>query len=174
MKVMTKIILVLLILFLCVGCDQVTKRIAQTHLAPSQTFSYLGGVFLFHYTENKGAMLGLGAGLPEILRTWGLTLFNGVLLLGMFGFVVLSKEIALLGVLGCGLMIGGGISNILDRLMNDGAVVDFMNIGIGPLRTGVFNVADLAIMVGVGLIALWGFRLWRIEAGQKSGAKNEE
>ena len=39
-----------------------------------------------------------------------------------------------------------------------GAVVDFLNVGIGPLRTGVFNVADMAIMAGAGLLAMEGWR----------------
>jgi signal peptidase II len=48
------------------------------------------------------------------------------------------------------LFIAGGASNWFDRL-SEGRVVDFMNVGIGWLRTGVFNVADVAIMLGVAL-----------------------
>lgn len=47
------------------------------------------------------------------------------------------------------LIIGGGLSNLIDRIINQGAVIDFMNIGVGSLRTGIFNVADVAIMVGM-------------------------
>jgi signal peptidase II len=50
------------------------------------------------------------------------------------------------------LLVGGGASNWIDRLANEGRVVDFMILGIGSLRTGVFNVADVAIMVGAGLL----------------------
>ena len=51
----------------------------------------------------------------------------------------------------------GGASNLYDRALNNGAVVDFLNIGIGPLRTGIFNIADMAILFGAGLflIASW-------------------
>jgi signal peptidase II len=52
------------------------------------------------------------------------------------------------------LLVGGGLSNWYDRLVNDGRVVDFMVLGIGRLRTGVFNVADIAIMLGIGLMLL--------------------
>ena len=51
------------------------------------------------------------------------------------------------------LFLAGGASNWVDRLVH-GRVVDFLNLGIGPLRTGVFNVADVAIMAGLGLL-LW-------------------
>ena len=51
------------------------------------------------------------------------------------------------------LIIGGGLGNLIDRILNQGAVIDFMNIGIGPIRTGVFNVADLAILAGIFIFA---------------------
>ena len=43
------------------------------------------------------------------------------------------------------LILGGGLSNMWDRILHSGFVVDFMNLGIGSLRTGIFNVADMAI-----------------------------
>ena len=48
-------------------------------------------------------------------------------------------------------MFSGGVSNFIDRASNNGAVVDFLNIGIGPIRTGIFNIADVAIMFGFAL-----------------------
>ena len=59
--------------------------------------------------------------------------------------------------LGVALFVRGGVSNLLDRIIH-GAVVDFMNVGIGPLRTGIFNVADMAIMLGVGIVLLETFQ----------------
>jgi signal peptidase II len=55
----------------------------------------------------------------------------------------------------CGLVLflAGGLSNLADRLAI-GSVIDFLNVGIGPIRTGVFNVADVAIMAGVAMV-LW-------------------
>jgi signal peptidase II len=50
------------------------------------------------------------------------------------------------------LIFSGGISNFYDRASNNGAVIDFLNVGIGSLRTGIFNVADMAIMLGVFLL----------------------
>jgi signal peptidase II len=58
------------------------------------------------------------------------------------------------------LFIAGGTSNLLDRITY-GMVIDFMNVGIGPLRTGIFNVADMAIMLGAGMLALEGYRAER-------------
>ena len=52
------------------------------------------------------------------------------------------------------LIAGGGLGNLYDRLTNTGRVVDFLMVGMGSLRTGIFNVADLAITFGVGLFVL--------------------
>ena len=47
---------------------------------------------------------------------------------------------------------GGGLGNWLDRVMHDGAVTDFVSLGLGGLRTGIFNVADLAVVAGTLLL----------------------
>jgi signal peptidase II len=49
------------------------------------------------------------------------------------------------------LIASGGISNCIDRLTNDGRVTDFLSLGVGGLRTGIFNVAEMILMLGVGL-----------------------
>lgn len=57
-------------------------------------------------------------------------------------------------VVGLSLIASGGIGNWIDRLTNDGRVTDFLNVGIGSLRTGIFNVADMALVIGVALYFL--------------------
>jgi signal peptidase II len=56
--------------------------------------------------------------------------------------------------LGLALFVAGGLSNWIDRV-TQGRVVDFLNVGVGPIRTGVFNIADLAIMAGA-VAFVWG------------------
>ena len=51
-------------------------------------------------------------------------------------------------------MIGGGAGNLIDRIFNHGAVIDFLNLGVGTLRTGVFNAADMEIVAGITLLLL--------------------
>jgi signal peptidase II len=50
------------------------------------------------------------------------------------------------------LIFSGGISNLYDRVLNNDAVIDFLNVGIGSLRTGIFNVADMANMLSIFLL----------------------
>jgi signal peptidase II len=56
------------------------------------------------------------------------------------------------------LLIAGGVGNLIDRLVFSGRVTDFIHISIGPFRTGIFNVADVAGMVGAGLFFFQLFR----------------
>ncbi|PID99718.1 MAG: signal peptidase II, partial [Acidobacteria bacterium] len=51
-------------------------------------------------------------------------------------------------------VIGGGIGNLYDRIFNDGIVIDFMNFGIGSLRTGILNVADLSVTFGAVIFVI--------------------
>ncbi len=156
MKPVKKAIVIVLILFSCVGCDQVTKAIAQKNLATAPPIYLMGDLFRFQYIENTGAFLGMGGELPYAVRFWTLVVFVGIVLLGMLRFVWTSQEMSPMGIVGALLIIGGGFSNLLDRILKDGAVVDFMNIGIGKVRTGIFNLADLAIMIGLGVLLVWG------------------
>jgi signal peptidase II len=76
------------------------------------------------------------------------------MLFGMLAFLMSSGKLGRLHTVALALCIGGGLSNWVDRVLNDGRVVDFMILGLGPVRTGVFNVADIAIMLGLGLFLL--------------------
>jgi signal peptidase II len=135
-----------------VTLDQGTKILAQSHLKYAPTKKYLWDTFRFQYAENAGAFLGLGSNLPDIWRFWILTGVSGLLLFVLFIFLVRTKS-DLYTTVSLALILGGGVSNLLDRGFRDsGKVVDFMNMGIGSLRTGIFNIADMGIMAGVFMI----------------------
>jgi signal peptidase II len=54
-------------------------------------------------------------------------------------------------------VIGGGISNLLDRLIQDGGVTDFLSVGFGEFRTGIFNLADVYILLGSFILGYYIF-----------------
>jgi signal peptidase II len=151
-----RVLLIVVILFSCVGCDQVTKVTAQKYLASSQPISYFDDIFRLQYMENKGAFLSLGAALPEGLRFWLLIALTGIAVAGMLVFLLLKRSLRLSFVIAISFIIGGGVGNLIDRILNNGAVIDFMNIGVGRLRTGIFNIADLPIMIGIGMLMVIG------------------
>jgi signal peptidase II len=141
-----------IVLGLTVGCDQVTKQIARTELRTEPRQSFLADTFRLDYAENPGAFLGLGGTLPGSLQFWLLTIGVGGLLLAMLVYLLWSRNLHTAPSIGLAMMVAGGLSNWFDRLMNEGRVVDFLNLGIGSLRTGIFNVADVAIMAGAAVL----------------------
>ncbi len=158
---MLKRICVLLIMLVsCVGCDQVSKKAATQWLFGEPVRSYLGDSFRLLYAENTGAFLGMGSDWPDFVR-YGLftvmsTLAVGAALAWVVHRLIKTGSFRPHGqTVGAALLAAGGIGNLIDRVLRDGAVIDFMNMGIGSLRTGIFNVADVQIMLGLALFAFW-------------------
>lgn len=167
MSVIRRLGVIFVILVGCVGCDQSSKHAARLFLEGREPISMFGNALRFSYVENTGGFLGLGATLPVHWRT-GIFLGAAALVLGaLLAYVILKKDIGATTVLGVTLVVGGGLGNIIDRIANGGHVVDFLNVGVGPLRTGIFNVADMAVVLGV-LILMVAAGRWR-----GSGAEND-
>jgi signal peptidase II len=148
MSTVKRIFLVVFVLLSGVGCDQVTKAMAGLALTGGTGWSLLGDTVRLQLAHNRGAFLSLGASLPEGWRQGIFLVGVGGALLAVLGYVLFSKSLSPSATVGLSLILAGGAGNFLDRLRYDGVVVDFLNVGIGPLRTGIFNVADLAIVAG--------------------------
>ena len=150
------IIAVLLVVAGTIGCDRVTKHVAEETLTGLATQSYLADMVRLEYTRNAGAFLGLGADWPLLARIAVFMVGNGLLLVAL---VVAAVRLRWSGMalVGLAFFVAGGLSNLADRLTR-GAVTDFINVGLGPLRTGIFNVADVAIIVGAALVVLARYR----------------
>ncbi|GMU92798.1 MAG: lipoprotein signal peptidase [Candidatus Hydrogenedentota bacterium] len=147
-----KTVLVALIVLVTVGCDQATKHIANTSLDRDARIRVLGDFFVLQYATNTGAFLSLGANLPENVRFWLLTVFTGAVLLVLAYVLWSNPSLVLYDIIAMALLLSGGIGNLIDRSLRNGIVIDFMILSAGPLRTGVFNVADVAVMAGVFLL----------------------
>jgi signal peptidase II len=158
MQFSKRLLLILFVLVSCVGCDQATKSMAVSNLSESQIYSYLGDTLRLQLTYNQGAFLSLGASLPDALRRSIFTVGIGLLLIGALAFVLFSKSGTFSVVLAVSLFIAGGIGNLMDRICHDGFVVDFLNVGVGPLRTGIFNIADVAIVGGALVLFFFACR----------------
>ena len=142
------------LLVLSLGLDRATKLLAMAELQGRPRQSYLFGLFQLGYSENPGSFLSLGADLSDELRFWLLVVLLGALLAGMLGFALFSKRLQPLSLAGLALIVGGGLGNWFDRLLYGNVVVDFMIVGLGPIRSGIFNLADLFLELGIGLIVV--------------------
>jgi signal peptidase II len=147
-----RLALILVILIACIGLDQWTKQIAKQQLADGHVVTLLDGSIRLLLAKNYGTFLSLGASLPENVRNAATTIGVGLVLTVLFGYTLLTRAANPVIVSAMSMLIGGGLSNLLDRIVYGGYVVDFLNVGIGSLRTGIFNVADMFIMAGVVLM----------------------
>ena len=147
----------LLLLTLNFGCDQISKKIVRTEISDYEHISIIKDRFTLTKVENSGAFLSLGDNMPYIFRLIILTglplLFLGYGLYFLFAKrnLPMSMQIAL-----C-FLIGGGIGNLYDRIVH-GSVTDFMHMDFYLFQTGVFNFADISIMIGVGILLFQSIR----------------
>ncbi len=155
-----------LILGCTAGCDQTSKHLARARLNSLHSITLPGGVGELRLAENLGSFLSLGTSLPYQLRLALLTIGVGVGLLCLFVYLVISAPSSRMSFIGWGVVWAGGMSNLMDRTLRHGHVTDFIFISAGPLHTGIFNVADLTIVIGIAAIAL---DLWNRRHGRSSG-----
>jgi len=152
----------LLLLTLNFGCDQISKKIVRTEISDYEHISIIKDRFTLTKVENSGAFLSLGDNMPYIFRLIILTglplLFLGYGLYFLFAKrnLPMSMQIAL-----C-FLIGGGIGNLYDRIVH-GSVTDFMHMDFYLFQTGVFNFADISIMIGVGILLFQSIRSNRLK-----------
>ncbi len=149
----TRMVLAAIILAMCIGCDQATKRIATETLRGETPRSYLANMLRLEYSLNPGAFLSLGSSLSPSLRFWLFTVSNGVLLVAVGWYLVSRWDMRLTMFVALVSFLAGGSGNLLDRMLHEGMVTDFLILGIGPLSTGIFNVADVAITAGAVTVA---------------------
>jgi signal peptidase II len=155
MKTFRRGLLLCLLLSATAGCDRVTKHLAVTTLAGMPERSFLGDTVRLDYQENPGGFLSAGAGWRPGIRAAVFQIANGAFLLAILVLAV-RHQWSRLGFVGLMLFVGGGLSNLIDRVAM-GTVIDFLNVGVGQWRTGIFNIADVAIMLGVALL-MWEAR----------------
>ncbi len=153
MQLGTRLFTIILVSVSCVGCDQAAKFVASEHLPKNGMDSYFYDLVRLGYVENSGAFLGLGDSLSNELRFGIFVVSVGVLLLGLLFYLITNSKLNFYSVVALSLLFSGGISNFYDRLTNNGVVVDFLNVGFGLIRTGIFNVADMAILAG--MLVFW-------------------
>ncbi|MGW8367698.1 MAG: signal peptidase II [Gammaproteobacteria bacterium] len=144
--------LVLLVAASVIGCDRVTKHVATESLAGEPGRSYLFDTIRLGYAENTGSFLSLGAQLPDFVRFLLFVVAAGSMLVLLLVYA-LRHRFRGLRLYGVALIVAGGASNLVDRIVA-GRVVDFLNVGVGPVRTGIFNVADMALVAGALILAL--------------------
>ncbi len=148
----TRLALLAALVLSTVACDQATKHVARQALEPGSHHDLLGGLVQFTLAENSGGFLSLGQALPLSLRLLVFTVATAFFIVAVF-ITLLRSLSAPTGLYhaGLALLAAGGLGNLVDRLLRGGLVTDFCILRIGSLHTGIFNLADVALLVGVAL-----------------------
>lgn len=163
MKHKKQIVLTIIVLFSNYSLDRITKLLAIEFLKGKETISLFYNTVIFKYAENSGAFLSVGSDWPDIIKYLILLIIPTLICFyGLYYCAFKVTESKLLIILVC--IIGGGLGNLIDRIFNDFRVVDFINFGIGNLRTGILNVADMSVTFGVLFLAFYSW--------QKKGVEN--
>jgi len=159
MKRSLKILLFVLSSLTLISWDRATKELAKEQLANKAPLSYFHNTIRLEYVENTGAAMNLGDDLPKNLSFWLLSVIPFIFLSGLFYYgIKRSKELSVSKMMAIALIFSGGIGNIIDRVLHDRHVSDFMNVGINNFRTGIFNLADVCVTAGVIMYAVLGYR----------------
>lgn len=151
--------------------DQWMKQYALANWKGLPPRSFLNDLFRIQYAPNPGAFLGMFGNLSRDARFLILTILNGVILVGVSGYILFGKKVSKYIFIAFALVVAGGIGNMIDRIRYE-FVIDFFNIGIGGLRSGIFNIADMAISAGFLMmlpLAIWGEADSKNESGNSSG-----
>jgi signal peptidase II len=134
-----------------IGCDQVSKNIVRRRIEYNEQISLLNNYLTLTKIENTGAFLSVGESLPQPIKILLLTILPIVVLALAFVFLLTKKNLSSLTVMGICFIVGGGIGNIYDRLVY-GSVTDFLHIDFVLFQTGIFNMADVSIMIGTCMV----------------------
>lgn len=127
--------------------DRMTKLWVEAALAGRAPIEIVPGVLSFNYTTNSGGAFGLGRSAPWVFA--GATVLVSVVIV-FVSFRLDRRPLAL----ALGLILGGALGNLTDRILNgpglSGSVIDFIDLQVWP----VFNLADASIVVGAILLAM--------------------
>lgn len=146
-------LLILLILGLNIGCDQISKSIARQELSYYEQIAIIDDYVILTKVENKGAFLSLGHALPDPIKTLLLIVLPAAILALAFGYLLVKWNLPMARMVGICFVVGGGMGNIYDRIIY-GSVTDFLHIDFVVFQTGIFNMADVSVMVGAFIILI--------------------
>lgn len=137
-----------IIIAVVVVLDQLTKYLIRTNIDLNVSVPLIDGVFHITYIHNSGAAFSIFQNKTGFLIAMQLIVITAVLI---YLFVKQKKDHWCL-LVSLSLIAAGGVGNLIDRARN-GYVVDFLDIRIWP----IFNVADISVCVGCGLLILYMF-----------------
>ncbi len=148
-----RILLILSLVMLNIGCDQISKTMVRQTIAPDQKIEVFKDNFILTKVENSGAAYSLGSDLAPLLKILLLQILPVIVIIFLLRLILIKTNYSKETILGFTFIIGGGIGNLYDRIIH-GSVTDFMIMDLGIIKTEIFNMADVSIMIGSFIIII--------------------
>ncbi|MDY8138229.1 signal peptidase II [Aquimarina sp. 2201CG5-10] len=148
-----RLLLILSLILLNVSCDQISKNVVRHTIEKNEQIQVFKENFILTKVENRGAAYSLGSDLAPILKILLLQLLPIIVLIFLLRQLIIKTNYSRETIIGFTFIIGGGIGNLFDRIIR-GSVTDFMIMDLGIIKTEIFNMADVSIMVGSAIILI--------------------
>lgn len=157
-----KNLVIIILVLLNIGCDQISKKIVRKNVDDTAYIEVIDNHFFLTNVENTGAMLGFGQHLSPILKIIFLQAIPVIVLFILLFRILRKSDMDKWLTVAFACVIGGGVGNLIDRIAH-GSVTDFFLIKLGFLKTGIFNMADVSVTMGVVLLLFLSLRTEKLE-----------
>ncbi|SDB57216.1 signal peptidase II [Flavobacteriaceae bacterium MAR_2010_188] len=155
---MNRTLFIVIIIFLNIVFDQISKVIVRSEIAYREVIEVISDKFILTNVENTGAFLGMGSDLGPTVKLIFLLILPVIVLSYVLYHVIKNTSLDQLSLIAFCCIIGGGISNVFDRIAF-GSVTDFLHIDLGgAIRTGIFNIADMSVTFGMIVLLYASFK----------------
>ena len=151
---LTRIIIILSLVFLNIGCDQISKSLVRERISEHERIQVIQDSLILMKVENTGAAYSIGSNLNPIAKKIILQIIPAIVLLVLLVILLTSKDYTTPIIVGFSFIVGGGIGNVFDRIAH-GSVTDFLYVDLGFFSTEIFNMADVSIVFGTILVILF-------------------
>lgn len=139
-------VIIVIILALNIGCDQISKNIVRENISYNERISVIDNFITLTKVENTGAFLSLGNNLPKFVYILIMIIFPLIVIAYVLYYLFKNRNLPNLLSLGICLAIAGGIGNIIDRILYQ-SVTDFLHFDFVIFQTGIVNFADISITI---------------------------
>ncbi|GAA4274689.1 signal peptidase II [Aquimarina gracilis] len=146
-----RLLAILSLVLLNISCDQISKTVVRKTIEPYQRIQVFKNNFVLTKVENTGAAYSLGADLMPIHKILLLQILPVIVLLILLWQILIKTNYSKETIIGFTFIIGGGIGNLFDRIVY-GSVTDFLILDLGIIKTEIFNMAEVSIMLGSLLV----------------------
>ncbi len=138
--------------------DQITKAVIDASLRIGEKMEILGNFLWFWHVRNKGIAFSMGSGLPDQIKGVLFTLLPLAVLVILLVYYFRSRDVTGVQRWCFAAILGGGLGNLVDRLIRTGGVVDFISVKfygiLGMERYPTFNIADSSVVIAVTVMII--------------------